>query len=119
MAINLVVAIVRESRVKSIISKLYENSIPGVTISPVRGYGEHVNNYSQDITADNVRIEVFVAETFSQHVVDIIMKAANTGLKGDGIVAVLPVNGIYQNRDFTQLKDHQLMPGSNETERST
>lgn len=118
MAINLIVAIVRESRVKAVVSKLYENSIPGVTISPVRGYGEFANVYAQDITEENVRVEVFIAETFSQHVVDLIMKAANTGLRGDGIVAVLPVANMYQNRDFTQLKDHQLMPGSNETERS-
>ncbi|WP_455375991.1 P-II family nitrogen regulator [Kaarinaea lacus] len=119
MAINLVVAIVRESRIKSVVSKLYENSIPGVTISPVRGYGEHVNVYSQDITEGSVRVEVFVAETFAQLVVEIIMSAAQTGLQGDGVVAVLPVSSMYQTKDCTQLKDHQLMPGSNDTERSS
>jgi len=119
MAINLVVAIIRESRLKAVVAKLYEHSIPGVTVTAVRGYGEHVNVYSQDITEENVRVEVFVAETFAQHVVDLIMKTAHTGLRGDGVVAVLPVDSMYQNRDFTQLKDHQLMPGSNETERST
>ena len=113
MAINLVVAIVRESQVKTIVSKLYEHNIPGVTISPVRGYGEHVNVYSQDITEDNVRVEVFVADSFSEQVVKIIMQAAHTGLQGDGIVAVLPVSNIYQTRDFSQLSDRQLMPGSN------
>jgi len=118
MALSLVVAFVRESRVKSVVSKLYENSIPGATISPVRGYGEHVNVYSQDITEENVRVEVFVAETFAQHVVEIIMQTAHTGLSGDGIVAVLPVISMYQTKDFTQLKDHQLMPGSNDTGRS-
>jgi len=113
MAINLVVAIVRESTVKTIVSRLYENSIPGVSISPVRGYGEHVNVYSQDITEENMRVEVFVADSYAQHVVDIIMKAAHTGLEGDGIVAILPVSAAYQSKDFTQLKDSQLMPGSN------
>ena len=119
MALNLVVAIVRESRIKSVISKLYENSIPGVTVTPVRGYGEHVNVYSQDITEGSVRVEVFVAETFAQHVSELIMQAAHTGLRGDGVVAVLPVSSMYQTKDFTRLKDHQLMPGSNETERSS
>jgi len=118
MAINLVIAIVRESQVKTIVSRLYENSIPGVSISAVRGYGEHVNLYSQNITAENYRVEVFVAETFASHVVEIIMNAAHTGLTGDGIVAILPVNTVYQTKDFSQLKDHQLMPGSNDTERS-
>lgn len=114
MAINLVLAIVRESRVKSIVSKLYNNSIPGVTISPVRGYGEHVNVYSTDITDENVRVEVFVADKYAEHVVKIIMEAAHTGLEGDGIVAVLPVSTIYQCKDFTKLQDSQLMPGSND-----
>ena len=114
MAINLVVAVVRESQVRNVISKLYENSIPGVTVTPVRGYGEHVNVYSSDITEDNVRVEVFVAEPYAEHVVQMIMKAAHTGLEGDGIVAVLPVSSMYQSKDFSKLQDSQLMPGSND-----
>ena len=115
MAINLVLAIVRESQVKTIVSKLYENSIPGVTISSARGYGEHVNVYSQDITDDNARVEVFVAEHATRLVVDIIMEAAKTGMEGDGVVAVLPVTTMYQVKDSTELTDRQLMPGANDT----
>lgn len=116
MAINLVVAIVRESQVKSVVSKLYEYSIPGVTVSPVRGYGEHVNVYSTDLTEDNVRVEVFVAEKYAEQVVHLIMQAAQTGLQGDGVVAVIPVSSMYQTRDFSKLQDSQLMPGSNNKE---
>lgn len=113
MAINLVFAIVRESQVRTVVSKLYENNIPGVSISLARGYGEYANVYSHDITEENMRVEVFVAEKYAEQVVKIIMQAAHTGLQGDGIVAVLPVTSVYQTRDFTQLKDSQLMPGSN------
>ena len=109
MAINLVVAIVRESTVRNVVSKLYANNVPGVSVSPVRGYGEHVNVYSGDLTDDSVRVEVFVAEKNTRQVVDIIMQAANTGMEGDGIVSVLPVNEIYQIRDFSQLTDSNLM----------
>ena len=113
MAINLVIAIVRESQIKTVVSKLYEKNIPGVTITTARGYGEHVNVYSQDITGDNVKVEVFVAEHATRLVVDIIMDAAQTGMEGDGILAVLPVNTMYQVKDKSELGDHQLMPGSN------
>ena len=114
MAINLVIAIVRESQTKAIVSKLYNNSIPGVTISPARGYGEHVNSYSLDITDDTARVEVFVAEHATRLVVDIIMEAAKTGMEGDGVLGVIPVSSMYQIKDSTELKDHQLMPGSND-----
>jgi len=108
MAINLIVAIVRESMVKNVISKLYENNVPGVSVSPVRGYGEHVNVYSQDLTDESVRVEVFIGEKHSRRVVDIIMQASNTGMEGDGIVAVLPVHDVFQIRDYSQLNDASL-----------
>ena len=119
MAINLIIAIVRESQTKPIVSKLYENNIPGVTISTVRGYGEQVNAYSQDITQENTRIEIFVAEKYTDHIVDIIMETAHTGMEGDGVLAVIPVTTMYQIRDGSQLKDQQLMPGSNESDAAT
>lgn len=108
MAINLVVAIIREVQVRNVVSKLYENNVPGVSVSPVRGYGEHVNVFSQDLTEDSVRVEVFVSDQSTRRVVDIIMQAANTGMEGDGIVAVVPVNEVYQIRDFSQLSDSNL-----------
>lgn len=110
MAINLVVAIVRESLAKSIVSKLYENNIPGVSISPVRGYGEHVNVYSQELTDESVRLEVFVSERYAQHTADIIMQTARTGLEGDGIVAILPVGDMFQIRDHKKLTAADLTP---------
>ena len=113
MAINLVIAIVRESQIKNVISKLYENNIPGVTITSARGYGEHVNVYSQDITEENARVEVFVADHATRLVVDIIMEAAKTGMEGDGVLGVIPVTTMYQVKDLTELSDHQLMPGAN------
>lgn len=113
MSINLIIAVVRESQVKAIVSQLYNNSIPGVTISPSKGYGEHINSYSQDITENTARVEVFVAKSATQLVVDIILDTAKTGMEGDGILAVLPVTTMYHVKDSTELSDHQLMPGSN------
>lgn len=108
MAINYVVAIVRESKVKSIVSRLYENNVPGVTVTPVRGFGEHANYYSQDITEDNVKVEVFIAEKYAQHVANIIMHAAHTGMDGDGVIAVIPVNDMFLIRDYSKITDENL-----------
>ncbi|MGD8559963.1 MAG: P-II family nitrogen regulator [Gammaproteobacteria bacterium] len=108
MAINYIVAVVRESKVKSIVSKLYENDVPGVTVTPVRGYGEHANIYQQDITEDNVKVEVFIAEKYAQHVANLIMHSAHTGMDGDGVIAVMPVNDMYHIRDYSKLSENDL-----------
>lgn len=108
MTIHYVVAIVRESKIKSIVSKLYENNVPGVTVTPVRGYGEHANYYAQDITEENVKVEVFIAEKYAQHVANIIMHAAHTGMDGDGVIAIMPVNDMYLIRDYSKITGENL-----------
>lgn len=108
MAINYIVAIVRESKVKSIVSKLYENNVPGVTVTPVRGYGEHANFYTQDITEDNVKVEVFIAEKDAHHVANLIMHTAHTGMDGDGVIAIIPVNDMYHIKDYSKISDDFL-----------
>ncbi|WP_455219423.1 P-II family nitrogen regulator [Kaarinaea lacus] len=108
MAINYIVAVVRESQVKSIVAKLYEHNVPGVTVSPVKGYGEHIS-MSKDSLDESVRVEVFVAEKHAQPVANIIMQAAHTGMEGDGIVAILPVNEMHLVRDYSKLSETDLM----------
>ncbi|MCI0506561.1 MAG: P-II family nitrogen regulator [Gammaproteobacteria bacterium] len=108
MAINYIIAIVRESQVKSIVAKLYEHNVPGVSVSTVKGCGEHVN-LSKDDLEESMRIEVFVAEKNAHHVVNIIMQSGHTGLEGDGIVAILPVNEIHMIRDYSKIRDENLM----------
>ena len=108
MAINYIVAIVRESQIKSIVAKLYEHNVPGVTVSPVKGYGEHIS-MSKDSLDESVRVEVFVAEKHAKPVANIIMQAAHTGMEGDGIVAILPVSEMSMIRDYSKLSEADLM----------
>lgn len=101
MALKYIVAVVRESKIKTIVSSLYENNIPGLSVSGVRGFGEHVNVYAKDILEDSVRLEVFVEDRYSAKVVSLIMGEAHTGMEGDGVVAVLPMDDLYQIRNFS------------------
>ena len=108
MAINYIVAIVRESQVKSIVAKLYEHNVPGVSLSVVKGYGEHIS-LSKDNLEESMRIEVFVAEKYAHQVANIIMHSAHTGMEGDGIVAIMPVNEMHMIRDYSKMSDENLM----------
>ena len=108
MAINYIVAIVRESQIKSIVAKLYEHNVPGVTVSPVKGYGEHIS-MSKDSLDESVRVEVFVAEKHARPVANLIMQTAHTGMEGDGIVAILPVSEMSMIRDYSKLSEADLM----------
>ena len=108
MAIKYIIAVVRESKIKTIVSSLYENKIPGISISTVRGFGEHVNVYAKDILEDNVRLEVFVSERYADKVMTLIMNGAHTGLEGDGVVAMLPVDTMYQVRNFAKISEDDV-----------
>jgi len=43
-------------------------------------------------------VEVFIGQHRAEEVARAIMEAAHTGMEGDGIVAVLPVESVYHIR---------------------
>jgi len=78
--------------------KLKELCVPGMSVSKVNGYGESPDFFQSDWTSAKARIEIFVEQDNAQAVVDGILDTACTGRKGDGVVAVLPVESLYQIR---------------------
>ncbi len=44
----------------------------------------------------HARIEIFIDEEKTNQIVETIMHDAHTGLTGDGIIAVLPVEHLYK-----------------------
>ena len=73
--------------------------VKGVTVTRVRGYGEYRNFFTRGSMTECGRVEVFTHRQRADEIVDAICRAASTGRKGDGIIAVLPVEGVYQIRD--------------------
>ncbi len=93
-----VTAIVRPSAVKAIEARLREAGVPGMSVSHVKGYGDYADFFRNDWMVTHVRIEVFIRQTQSEQVAEIIMEAGHTGLEGDGLVAIIPVSGLYHIR---------------------
>ena len=93
-----VTAIVRNDLLEKIERRLQELRIPGVSVTRVKGYGEYENFFARDWMTEHARIEIFLSQERADEVARAIMDAAHTGIAGDGIVVVLPVESIYRIR---------------------
>lgn len=98
MEFRKVTAIVRPDKLEAVESALQALGVPGLSVSKVKGYGEYANFYTPDWTCTHVRVEVFIGQQRADGVAQAIMDAAHSGIVGDGIVAVLPVESVYHIR---------------------
>ena len=102
---KLVTAVVKPHKLDEIKAALEAFGVQGLTVSEASGYGRqkgHTEVYrGAEYTVDlvpKVRIEVLVDETDAADVVDVIVKAAQTGRIGDGKVWTIPVDTVVRVR---------------------
>ena len=102
---KLVKSIVRPNKVDEVRDALEKLSVGGMTVTEVRGHGRqkgHTAIYrgkEYDVTLlPKVEIEVVVADSMVDEVIQAVIKAARTGEIGDGRVFVLPVEQSYNIR---------------------
>jgi nitrogen regulatory protein PII len=76
-----------------------------MTISEVKGYGRqkgHTELYrGSEYQIDflpKIKVEIVVADTMVEQVVDAIMKSARTGQVGDGKIFIFPVDDVIRVR---------------------
>ena len=102
---KLIKSIVRPNKVDDVRDALEKLSIPGMTVTEVRGHGRQKGHtaiyrgkeYNVSLLP-KVEIEVVVPEAVVEEVVQAITKAARTGEIGDGRIFVLPVERAYNIR---------------------
>ncbi|NHA66956.1 P-II family nitrogen regulator [Phycicoccus flavus] len=102
---KLVTAIIKPHQLDEVKEALEAFGIQGMTISEAQGYGRqrgHSEVYrGAEYTVDFVpktRLEVLVDDMDSSSVVDVVLKAAQTGRIGDGKVWVTPVEEVARVR---------------------
>jgi nitrogen regulatory protein P-II 2 len=95
---KLVMAIVRPNKVDDVTTALEQLSVPGLTVTEVRGHGRqrgHTAMYrgkEYDLhLLPKVKIETVLPNHLVDSAVDAITSAARTGEVGDGRVFVIPV----------------------------
>ena len=98
MLFRKVTAIIRPERLEVVEKALKRLNVPGISITKVKGFGEYANFYSDDWLSTHVRIEVFIGVDQAENIAETIMEASHTGLEGDGVIAVLPVETVYHIR---------------------
>jgi len=102
---KLIEAVVRPHKLQDVKSALADIGVVGMTVTDVRGCGRqkgHVERYrGSEYTVDllsKVKIEVVVAESQANEVIDTIADAARTGEIGDGKIFVRPVEQVIRVR---------------------
>jgi nitrogen regulatory protein P-II 1 len=98
-------AIVRHFKLEDVKNALTEKGIQGMTITEVRGFGRqkgHTEMYrGTEYTVDfvpKVKLEVVVADSNLQTVIDTILRTAQTGQIGDGKVFVTDLANVIRIR---------------------
>jgi nitrogen regulatory protein P-II 1 len=102
---KLVTAVIKPHKLDDVKSALEAFGIQGMTVSEANGYGRqrgHTEVYrGAEYTVDlvpKVRLEVVVDDVDASDVVEVVVKAAQTGRIGDGKVWVVPVEDVARVR---------------------
>jgi nitrogen regulatory protein PII len=102
---KLVTAIIKPFKVDDVKEALKAAGVQGMTVSEVRGFGRqggHTETYrGSEYQIDFVpkaKMELVVEDSNVDEVIDIVVKAANTGKIGDGKVWVTNVEQIIRIR---------------------
>ena len=102
---KLVTAIIKPHQLDEVKEALEAYGISGMTVSEVSGYGRqrgHTEVYrGAEYTVDfvpKVRLEVLVDDIDAPDVLEVILKAAQTGRIGDGKIWSVPVDEVVRVR---------------------
>jgi nitrogen regulatory protein P-II 1 len=103
-----IVAIVRTMELEKVERKMKELGVKGVTVTQVKGYGQYSNFFSRDWMVTHARLEVFTSASRAEEITRGIMEAAHTGLPGDGLIAITPVEQLYRIRTKSEAKPEEI-----------
>ncbi len=102
---KLVTAVIKPFKLDDVKTALESFGVHGMTVSEASGYGRqrgHTEVYrGAEYTVDlvpKVRIEVLVDDSDAADVIDVVVKAAQTGRIGDGKVWSVPVDTVVRVR---------------------
>jgi len=110
MDINLIIAVIRRDKLEEVEKKLQDMGVERITVSKIKGFGEYHDFFAQNWMVEEVRIEVFTRKDEVEAVTAAIMDAAHTGLPGDGIVAVVPIDKFFLIRTRAEATPQEFWP---------
>ncbi len=100
-----VTAIIKPFKLDEVREALAQVGVNGLTVTEVKGFGRqkgHTELYrGAEYVVDflpKIRIEIVIADTLVEQVVEAIIKVARTGKIGDGKIFVSPVEQVIRIR---------------------
>jgi nitrogen regulatory protein P-II 1 len=108
MEFKKVTAILRPEVMDQVEARLQQEGIRGITVTPVKGYGEYANYFRRDMMVRHFRLEIFTQAERVEKIVETIADAAHSGVPGDGFIAVLPVERLFRIRTKSAATSHDL-----------
>lgn len=106
---KLVTAIIKPFKLDEVREGLSEVGITGLTVTEIKGFGRqkgHTELYrGAEYVVDflpKIRVEVAVADSQVESVIEAIIKAARTGKIGDGKIFVSPLDEVIRIRTGEQ-----------------
>ncbi len=104
--------IIKPFKLDEVRAGLLEVGVQGMTVSEVRGFGRqrgHTELFRGSEYTTNflpkIKIEVVCQDDRVDQVVQVVMKAARTGMVGDGKIFVLPVMQCFRIRTGESQED--------------
>lgn len=98
-------AIIKPFKLDEVKEALQESGMKGITVTEVRGFGQqagHSDSYqSPEYIVDflpKVKVELVVSDEDVERIVDVIIKASQTGRVGDGKIFILPIEEVIRIR---------------------
>src|SRR6202162_918437 len=102
---RLITAVIKPFKLDDVKAALQAFGVHGMTVSEASGYGRqrgHTEVYrGAEYTVDlvpKVRVEILIDDSDVADVIDVVVKAAQTGRIGDGKVWAIPVDEVVRVR---------------------
>ena len=102
---KLITAVIKPFKLDEVKDALKAAGVAGITVTEVQGFGRqsgHTEVYrGAEYTVDfvpKVRVEVLIDDLDAGSVIDVVLKAAQTGRIGDGKIWSIPVDDVVRVR---------------------
>ncbi len=86
-----VVMLLNISDYQLISEKLKQLNVPGISECMVHGFGDYINEYTNDGFSESMKIEIYTSQNQAEEIAPILAKLANEMTEGGGVVAIEPV----------------------------
>ena len=104
-------AVVKEDALERVRERLQEMHVHNLTVAHVKGYGEHDELFAFRSSYRYAWIEIFCQTARAEEIAHAIVEMAHSGLPGDGVVAILPVETMYRIRTKAEARPEDFRDG--------